>query len=137
MPLLRTRGIVQAPKDHVYKTRALFLDQNWYEVLVYKNVFKGCVKQVVQNPTILHDNARSHTATAVTDLLRRWKWGILGHPSYSPDMRPCDNNLFAKAKEPLRGTRYNTRDELIRAIGRPMQIINNDGVDAFQTFVKM
>ena len=35
---------------------------------------------VVQNPIILHDNARSHTAAAVTDLLRRWQWEILEHP---------------------------------------------------------
>ena len=44
--------------------------------------------------------ARSHTA-AVTDLLRRWQWGILEHPPYSPDMCPCDYDLFTKVKEPL------------------------------------
>ncbi|KAJ4450854.1 hypothetical protein ANN_02285 [Periplaneta americana] len=41
---------------------------------------------VVQNPMILHDNARSHTAAAVKDLLRRWQWEFLEHPPYSPDM---------------------------------------------------
>ncbi|KAJ4429088.1 hypothetical protein ANN_26089 [Periplaneta americana] len=40
----------------------------------------------VQNPIILHDNAKSHTAAAVKDLLRRWEWEILEHPPYSPDM---------------------------------------------------
>ena len=29
---------------------------------------------------------------------------------------PCDYDLFAKVKEPLRGTRYNTWDHIIRAI---------------------
>ena len=28
---------------------------------------------VVQNPIILHDNARTHTAATIMDLLRRWK----------------------------------------------------------------
>ena len=64
----------------------------------------------------IHANARSHTS-AVKDFLRRWKWEILEHPPYSPDMSPCDYDQFAKVKEPLRGPRYNTRDELIRAIG--------------------
>jgi hypothetical protein len=32
------------------------------------------------------------------------------------DMSPCDYNRFAKMKEPLRGTRYNTREEIIRAV---------------------
>ena len=81
---------------------------------------------VVQNPIIIHDNARSHTA-AVTELLRCWQWDILEHPPYSPDMSPCDYDLFAKVKGPLRGTRYNTRDELIRAIGRSIRNINKDG----------
>ena len=71
---------------------------------------------VVQNPIILHDNAMSHIA-AVTELLCRWKWKILKHPPYSPDISPCDYNLFAKVKEPLRGSLYNTRYELIRANG--------------------
>ena len=34
-------------------------------------------------------STRSHTPT-VTDLLRRWKWDILEHPPYSPDMSPYD-----------------------------------------------
>ena len=81
---------------------------------------------IVQNPIILHDNAKSHTA-AVMDLLRRWQWEILEHPPYSPDISPCDYDLFAKEKEPLRGTRYNTRDELVRVIGRSIRNINKDG----------
>ena len=72
---------------------------------------------VIQYPIIFHDNARSHTA-AVTDLLRRRQWEILQHPPYSPDMSPCDYNLFAKVKESLRGDRHNIRDELIRAINK-------------------
>ena len=82
---------------------------------------------VVQNPISLHENARNHTVAAVTNLLRRWQWEILEHPSYSPDISPCDYDLFAEVKEPLRGTRYNTRDELIRAIGWSIRNINKDG----------
>ena len=54
----------------------------------------------VQNPIILHNNARSHTAAAVTNLLRHWQWKILEYPVYSPDMNPCNYNLFAKVKKP-------------------------------------
>ena len=52
-------------------------------------------------------------------------WNI--HPPYSPDMSPWDYDLFAKVKEPLPGTRYNTRDELIREIGRSLRNINKYG----------
>ena len=42
-------------------------------------------------------------------------------------LSPCDYDLFAKVKEPLRVTRYNTRDELICAIGQTIRNINKDG----------
>ena len=42
-------------------------------------------------------------------------------------LSPCDYDLFAKVKEPLRGTQWNIRHELIRAIGRSIQNINKDG----------
>ena len=35
---------------------------------------------------------------------------------YSPDMSPCDYDLFTKVKEQLLGTKYNIKDELICAI---------------------
>ena len=35
-------------------------------------------------------------------------------------MNPCDYDLFAKVKEPLRETRHNTRYEFIHAIGLSM-----------------
>ena len=64
---------------------------------------------------------------AVTDLLRRWQWEILEHPPYSPNISPRDYDLFAKVKELLRGTRYNTRDDPICAIGWSIRNINKDG----------
>ena len=82
---------------------------------------------VVHNPIILHANARSRTAAVLLDLLRRWQREILEHPPYSPDMSPCDYDLLAKVKEPLRGTWDNTRDEFIRVIGRSIRRINKDG----------
>ena len=81
---------------------------------------------MVQNLIVVHDNTRSHTAAAI-DQLRRWQWEILEHPPYSPDMSPCDYDLFAKVKEPLPGTRYNTRDELLGATGWSKRNINKDG----------
>ncbi|PSN36375.1 hypothetical protein C0J52_23866 [Blattella germanica] len=83
-----------------------------------------CHKTVLH---ILHDNARCHTAAAVRDLLRRWQWEILEHPPYSPDVSPCDYDLFSKVKEPLRGNRYNTREAIIHAVGRSIWTINRNG----------
>ena len=62
---------------------------------------------VVQDPIILHYNARSHTAAVVTE-----------HPPYSHDMSPCDYDLSTKVKEPQRGIMYNITGELMCIIGR-------------------
>ena len=49
-------------------------------------------------------------------------------------MSPSDYDLFAKVRDLLRRTQYNTRDELIRAIGRSIRNINKygraDGVES-------
>jgi hypothetical protein len=51
---------------------------------------------------------------------------VMEHPPYSPDMSPCDYELFAKMKE-LRGTRCNTREGIIGAVGRSLLGINRSG----------
>ena len=63
----------------------------------------------------------------IKDLLRLRQLEILEYPPCSSDMSPCDYELFAKVKEPLRGTRYKTGDELVSAMGRSIRNINKDG----------
>ena len=67
----------------------------------------------------------SYTA-AVTDHLCRWQWEILEHPPYSTYTSPLNYDLFAKVKELLRETRYNTRDELVHATRLSIWNIDKD-----------
>ena len=53
--------------------------------------------------------------------------GVLYHQVSSFSPGSCDYDLFEKVKEPVRGIRYYTRDELIRAIGQSIWNINKDG----------
>ncbi|KAK3792173.1 hypothetical protein RRG08_055435 [Elysia crispata] len=62
-----------------------------------------------------HDNAPVHTARAVTDVLAGYKWELLEHPHYSPDLAPCDFHLFPKMREHLRGQRFETEEDIIQA----------------------
>ena len=54
----------------------------------------------------------------VRDLLRRWRWEVLEHKLYSPDLSPCDYDLIPKLKAPLRGQRFRTGDEIAIAVRR-------------------
>ena len=55
-----------------------------------------CKRPQLQNVIILHDNATAYKETCVGDLLRRWRWEVLEHPPYSPDLLPCDYDLIPK-----------------------------------------
>lgn len=61
---------------------------------------------------LLHDNARPHTAQSTVDLLHSWKWEVLPHPPYSPDLAPSDFHLFPCMKKYLRGRHFQTDDEV-------------------------
>ena len=74
-----------------------------------------------QNMIILDDNSTPLKAICVRDLLRRWRWEVLEHPPYSPELSPCDHDL--KLKAPLRGNRFRTRDDI--AIGVRRLIMTN------------
>ena len=49
---------------------------------------------------------------------RRWRWEVLEHPPYSPDLSSCDYDLISKFKAPLRGQRFRTRDDIATAVRR-------------------
>ena len=81
---------------------------------------------MVQNLIILHDKAKSHRCChGPLALLAMGDFGTSTVLTRYDSMRL--RSIFPKVKEPLRRTRYNTRDELIRAIGRSIRNINKDG----------
>ena len=43
---------------------------------------------------LLHDNARPHIKKNVNEKLNEFKWEVLPHPPYSPDLAPSDYHLF-------------------------------------------
>jgi histone-lysine N-methyltransferase SETMAR len=60
---------------------------------------------------VLHqDNAPAHNALSVKTFLTKHMIIVLEHPSYSPDLAPCDFFLFPKIKSALKGTRFESVD---------------------------
>ena len=74
-------------------------------------------------PIILHDT--QHGANGVTSLLGRYEWEPLDHPSYSPDISPCDFDLFPKPKDDMRGNRYNDLEEFESAVAARVRVLEN------------
>jgi len=65
---------------------------------------------------LLHDNARPHSANQTTATLRSFKWEVLQHPPYSPDLAPSDFHLFGPLKHHLSGERFPDDPAVERAV---------------------
>ena len=65
---------------------------------------------------LLHDNARPHSANQTTATLSSFKWEVLQHPTYSPDLASSDFHLFGPLKQHLSGERFPDDDAVERAV---------------------
>jgi len=65
---------------------------------------------------LLHDNATPHTAAQTREWLERYKWDVLCHPPYSPDLAPSDFYLFGPLKRHLSGQTFTTDAECETAV---------------------
>ena len=55
-----------------------------------------------------HDNAPAHSAGKTQALLHEFRWEIIQHPPYSPDLAPSDFFLFPNLKKSLKGIQHSS-----------------------------
>ncbi len=65
---------------------------------------------------LLHDNARPHTAAETVSLIKSFKWNIVNHPAYSPDLAPSDYHLFPNMKSHFAGSDFDNDEEIKDAV---------------------
>lgn len=61
---------------------------------------------------LLHDNARPHTAARTQEMIAKFRWEVLRHPPYSPDLSPCDYHVFSPLKKHLRSCHFASDGDL-------------------------
>ena len=61
---------------------------------------------------LLHDNAKPHTAMLTRQTLEKFRWEVLPHPTYSPDLAPSDYYLFRSLSNHLRGKHFDEPTDL-------------------------
>jgi transposase len=61
-----------------------------------------------------HDNAPAHSSHLIQSFLAKNNIPLIRQALYSPDMAPCDFWLFPKLKMPLKGTRYESREDIMQ-----------------------
>ena len=79
------------------------------------------------------DNAPVHNCILVTDYLTKMGIKTFCHPSYSPDLAPCDFCLFSK----LRGYCYERIDEMKEAVTKVTDTVTQEDFHgAFQKLLE-
>jgi histone-lysine N-methyltransferase SETMAR len=92
------------------------VNQTYYIELLTK--LRGKIQrkrtELWENGWILHqDNAPVHNALSVQQFLAKKKQDpVLHHAPYSPDLAPCDFFLFPKLKNSLKGTHFQSIEDI-------------------------
>ena len=74
-----------------------------------------------------------HQSILVTDFLTNMGINTLPHPTYSPDLAPCDFGLFPK----LRGCHYEIIEEMKEAVMKVIDTLTQEDFDgAFQKLLE-
>jgi hypothetical protein len=60
-----------------------------------------------------HDNTPSHTSVLTQQFLAKFKLPVNPHPTYSPDLAPCDFFLFSYVKLKLKGRQFDANEEVL------------------------
>ncbi|GBM03122.1 Mariner Mos1 transposase [Araneus ventricosus] len=75
---------------------------------------------------LLHDNVRPHKASVTRDLVQRFRWNVLVHPLYSPDLAPSDFHFFGPLKKYLAGRHFRTDAEVQEAVVKWLHDLDPD-----------
>lgn len=92
------------------------VNAEWYTTICLPEVFRKVREKRPEGNILLHhDNARPHIANRTTEYLAKLRVELLGAPTYSPDLSPCDFFLFPTIKDRMRGLRFDSAEAAVEA----------------------
>ncbi|KAG5331669.1 SETMR methyltransferase, partial [Acromyrmex heyeri] len=92
------------------------INDDYYAALLdyFNNILKKKRPHLAKKKVLFHqDNARVHTCLAPIAKFNEFRYKLLPHPAYSPDLAPCDYFPFPNLKKWFGGKRFTTREQLI------------------------
>jgi histone-lysine N-methyltransferase SETMAR len=66
-----------------------------------------------RNWLLVHNNAPAHRSALVQEELAKQQVTVLPHPSYSPELTPCNFFFFPRLKEKQRGHQFQSAEEIV------------------------
>ncbi|KAJ4434242.1 hypothetical protein ANN_22791 [Periplaneta americana] len=77
-----------------------------------------------------HDNVPAHSSQLIHTFLAKHGITTVRQPPYSPDLAPCDFWLFPKLKTPLKGSRFESREEIMRNATTELNTIPKEDIQS-------
>ncbi|KAJ4448840.1 hypothetical protein ANN_00231 [Periplaneta americana] len=108
------RGIVH----HEYAPEGQMVTKEYYHDVLWR--LRDAVRRkrpdmwTANNWHLQHDNAPAHSSQLIHTFLAKHGITTVHQPPYSPDLAPCDFWLFPKLKTPLKGSHFESREEIMR-----------------------
>ncbi|KAJ4434289.1 hypothetical protein ANN_22841 [Periplaneta americana] len=108
------RGIVH----HEYAPEGQMVTKEYYHDVLRR--LRDAVRRkrpdmwTANNWHLHHDNAPAHSSQLIHTFLAKHGITTVHQPPYSPDLAPCDFWLFPKLKTPLKGSHFESREEIMR-----------------------
>ena len=97
--------------DFMKKGRTINADAYCATLTSLRNVRKNKTRGKISKGIVL-----LHTVHTPKDLLQRFRWEVWKHPSYSPDLAPCDYHIFGKPIDHMGGKRFSNDEEVKTAV---------------------
>ncbi|GBM04597.1 hypothetical protein AVEN_93994-1 [Araneus ventricosus] len=98
--------------DAVKKQQRTYASHNPQEASLWQSLCTVGCTVLSKGLVLLQDNSRPHVAKKTLEILEIFRWEVLQHPSYSPDISPCDSHIFDPLKKYLKGQRFTCDKEV-------------------------
>jgi [histone H3]-lysine36 N-dimethyltransferase SETMAR len=108
------RGVVH----HEYAPQDQTINKEYYQTVLRR--LRDAVRRkrpdlwATRTWSLHQDNAPAHSSHLIQNFLAKQSTPLVRQPPYSPDMAPCDFWLFPKLKTPLKGTRFQSREDIMQ-----------------------
>jgi len=128
---LDSRGVVH----HKYAPQGQTVTKEYYEGVFCR--LRNAVRRkrsdlwAAETWQLQHDNAPAHSSQLIQSFLAKHNIPLIRQAPYSPDMSPCDFWLFPKLKMPLKGTRFESREDIMQNATAQLYMIPQE---AFQKY---
>jgi hypothetical protein len=85
------------------------------ELVEQVGISTGSVHSILTDDLVMREHGSCiMTTPLIQNLLAKHNIPVVRQAPYSPDMGPCDFWLFPRPKTQLKGTRFESRDDIIR-----------------------